>query len=37
MLSVYEIGERIAVARKLKNLSQAQLAQALDKAPPVRL
>ena len=29
MLSVQEIGERIAVARKMKNLSQAQLAELL--------
>ena len=29
MLSVIEIGERIAVARKLRNLSQAQLAEML--------
>jgi len=29
MLSVLEIGERIAIARKMKNLSQAQLAEQL--------
>ncbi|MCL2140801.1 MAG: pentapeptide repeat-containing protein [Dehalococcoidia bacterium] len=29
VLSVYEIGKKIAVARKLRNLSQAQLAEAL--------
>jgi len=29
MLSVFEIGEKIAIARKMKNLSQAQLAELL--------
>ena len=33
MLSVFEIGEKIAIARKMKNLSQAQLAESMAISP----